>query len=1204
MRLALCSLCLFLCVCVVFAQSDRGTITGTVADPAGAVIRGAGIEAKNIETGALYQVASTETGNYTLPQLPVGTYQLTVSVSGFKQFVRTGITVLVAQTLRIDVRLEVGNISETVTVNADAPLLRTESGDLSHNVTSQRMNELPIMSIGGGMRSPYAVADLLPGVSSGGSATSTNIRMQGTPAGTQTLRIEGQDANLGIDSGFQYVSQPSVDAIDEFAIQTSNFAAEFGQAGGGVMNATVKSGTNTLHGSAYEYFANEALNAKNAYINQRPRNRKNDYGFTLGGPVYIPHVYDGHDRTFFFFNFEQYRTTVTNVGATTVPTLAMRNGDFSEILTRRNLCPAATPNCALNTQGNAVPLMENAIYDPATERVVNGQVIRDPFPNNQIPADRFDSVAAKIQALVPNPTNNSLVNNFRSNQLIPNAKTIPAVKIDHFISPKIKLSGYWSLSTTISRKQMNDGLDWPGSTAYDNPGKAHTFRLNYDQTLTPTMLLHIGAGFMHTLWGQSQPSFDTAGQLGLKGTYVKYFPTIVGLYNSFGGHLGVANSSSMGANQLYDMYDEKPTGNASLTWVKKNHTYKFGAELRLQGNPMYLNWPSNGYFSFSAIETGLPSTQGWNLQGGTVGYPYASFLLGAANNGAIGPPTATRMGKNAWALFAQDTWKVRRNLTLDYGLRWDYQGYLREQYGRVPSISASVPNPAAGNLPGGVIFEATSGAFAKIYPFAFGPRLGVAYQITPKTVFRGGWGISYGQTAPNNFWSMRFGSNVPYAASSYGSPAMLLEDGVPLHPAWPNFDSGQFPALPSSPASFLTMVDPGAGRPPRLMMWSIGLQRQITANLAVEATYVGNRGVWWQASAINDPNRLTPEILAANHLDISRAEDRNLLNSALNSPLAISRGFANPPYASFSRNLTVGQALRPLPQFTGINVLWSPQGNTWYDSLQVKVTKRYSQGLDLTAAYTWQKELTLGTGETDNAAWFAINASVNNTLDRAVNKYISGYSRPHRLVVAVNYKLPSLKTNKVLSWAIRDWTYGAVLTYASALPIRVPYANNQIGTLLKLSTPMNFSFGATLVGTGTFANRVPGQPLFTKDINCTSCFDPNKNFVLNPNAWADPADGQFGTSAAYYNDYRNRRAPAENMSLGRTFQIAEKASLNIRIELNNAFNRIRVPSIAATNAGATQKVDATGKPITGFGYINTGSGSAERTGQIVARIQF
>jgi len=911
MRSILITLTCLLILCgTALAQSDRGTITGTVTDPAGAFIPAAPIEAKNSASGALYQVQSSTTGNYTLAQLPPGTYQISVSAPGFKQYLRTGITVLVAQTLRVDVRLEVGNISEIVTVNADAPLLRTESGDLSHSVTSQQLDDLPVLSINSGIRSPYAAADLIPGVSAGGSSTSTSIRMQGTPAGTQTLRIEGQDANLGIDSGFQYVSAPSVDAIDEFAIQTSNFAAEFGQAGGGVFNAAIKSGSNSLHGSAYEYFANEALNAQTAYLNKKPRNRKNDFGFTLGGPVYLPGIYNGKEKTFFFMSFEQYRTTSTYITPNTIPTVAMRNGDFSEILTGRNLCldpktGAGDPNCAFDTQGNKVPIWENAIYDPATETVVNGKVVRDPFPNNKMPVDRFDTVAKNILALLPPPTNSQRTNNYVPNQFIPNAKTIPAVKIDHYFSPKIKLSGYWSYSHAIGRKQMNDGIEWVGTMAYDNPQKAHTFRLNYDQTLSPTLLLHFGAGFMHTLWGQSQPEFKAEEVLGLKGTYVDYFPTVTGLFSTFGGYGNP--TGGMGANQLYDLYEEKPTANASLTWVKGNHTFKAGAEMRLAGNPMYLNWPSNGYFAFSTIESGLPSTQGQNLYGGAVGFPMASFALGGVSTGSIGPPTATRMAKQAWALFVQDTWKITRKVTLDYGLRWDYQGYLREQYGRVPSLSADVPNPSAGNLPGGVTFEATNGPFSSVYPWALGPRLGVAWQINDKTVFRGGWGISYGQTAPNNFWSMRFGSNVPFAAPAYGTPAMWWEDGVPIQPTWPDFDPGQQPAFPSSPSSFLTMVDPSAGRPPRIMQWSIGVQRQITTNLSVEAAYVGNRGVWWQAGAIIDPNRLTPEILAKNNLDISKKEDRDLLNSPLSSPLAISRGFSTPPYPEFSTKLPVNQ---------------------------------------------------------------------------------------------------------------------------------------------------------------------------------------------------------------------------------------------------------------------------------------------------------
>jgi hypothetical protein len=308
---------MFLVSWTAFAQGDRGTITGTIADPAGAMIPGATIEAKNIATGASYQVASTATGNYAFLQLPTGSYQLSTTVPGFKQYVRTGITVLVAQTLRVDIILEVGNINETITVNADAPLLRTESGELSHTVAGDRLNDLPILSLSSGMRDPYDVAKLIPGSTKDGS----NIRVNGAMTSTHTIRIEGQDSNTGLDTSFNYVASPSVDAIEEFAVQTSNFAAEFGQVGGGLFNITMKSGSNTLHGTVYDYFSNEALNASQGYTNRKPRDRKNDYGFTLGGPVYLPRIYDGREKTF-FFNFEQYRTVTTYVTPNTVPTVA------------------------------------------------------------------------------------------------------------------------------------------------------------------------------------------------------------------------------------------------------------------------------------------------------------------------------------------------------------------------------------------------------------------------------------------------------------------------------------------------------------------------------------------------------------------------------------------------------------------------------------------------------------------------------------------------------------------------------------------------------------------------------------------------------------------------------------------------------------------------------------------------------------------
>src|SRR5437660_1202099 len=390
MRPLFVSLCILLVIGAAFGQSDRGTVTGTVSDATGAVIPGANVVATNTETSTKYETVSTETGNFTLTQLPPGVYQMSVELPGFKRYVRQGITVLVAQILRIDVALEVGAATDEVTVNADAPLLRTESSDVSHNVAASRLDELPLLGIGGtlsgsaGIRNPYALVQLIPG-----STWTPNslVRLNGTPANTQSFRVEGQDASNSGTPGVPAQSQPSVDAIQEVAIQTSNYAAEYGQVGGGVFNVTMRSGTNQFHGTAYDYFVNEGFNAGNPFINDpsipaRPRARRNDYGFTVGGPI-------RRDKTFFFFSWEQFReTTVVNNQFQTVPTAAYLDGDFRSAITNR----------IIGTDPLGRQMLEGMIYDPATTKVAgDGRVYRDPFPNNIIPKDRWDPVAVQIQ---------------------------------------------------------------------------------------------------------------------------------------------------------------------------------------------------------------------------------------------------------------------------------------------------------------------------------------------------------------------------------------------------------------------------------------------------------------------------------------------------------------------------------------------------------------------------------------------------------------------------------------------------------------------------------------------------------------------------------------------------------------------------------------------------------------------------------------
>jgi hypothetical protein len=376
---------------------------------------------------------------------------------------------------------------------------------------------------------------------------------------------------------------------------------------------------------------------------------------------------------------------------------------------------------------------------------------------------------------------------------------------------------------------------------------------------------------------------------------------------------------------------------------------------------------------------------------------------------------------------------------------------------------------------------------------AFAPRLGPAYQINSKTVLRLGIGIVYANTGEVAGYTSG-GLSIPPAVSapSFGQPVMTLAQGIPFAPTpFPNYNVGQYPTAGATGTQAPpTWYDQNAGRPPRQYQWSIGLQRQLMRDLVVEASYVGNRGIWWQAPGLVDVNALTPRAISAAGLNINNPADVTLLQSPLNSALALSRGFGKVPFTGFPTTLSVAQSLRPFPQFSSISALWAPDGNTSYDSLQAKATKRLSHGLDGTVLFTWAKQLS------DAAASSVFGPgnggqAVNDVFNRGQNTYLSPFDQPFSLTIAASYTVPTFHTNKLVSWAVRDWQINALMNYASGLPILAPVAQNN----LNLSLLRNTS-GSQI----SYANRVPGQPLFTQDINC-HCFDPNKTFILNPAAW-------------------------------------------------------------------------------------------------------
>jgi len=1218
------------------AQSDRGTITGTVSDPAGAVVANAPIQAKNIETGVVYPGQTSTTGNYTIAQLPVGTYELSVTVQGFKKWIRPSLTVEVAQILRVDAQLDVGSSAESVTVTAEAPLLDTETGDLRHSVTVERLDDLPVLGIGAGqagsagIRNPNAMIELVPGTLWQPNA---EVRVNGTPNNTQSFRIEGQDASNTGTPGVAAQTQPSVDAIQEIAIQTSNYAAEYGQVGGGYFNVTMRSGTNQFHGTAYDYFVNEVFNAGTPFTdapagtgNPRARNRRNDYGFTLGGPVWIPKVYNGHNKTFFFFNWEQYREHVAiNTQLETVPTPAYELGNFS----------AAMIGNPIGTDPLGRPIYQNEIYDPGTTFTdpVSGKVVRNAFNNNTIPMTSFDPLAAKIQALFPaplGPNAGSLVNNFVPNIPTSRITEIPSVKLDQVIGTKGKLAFFWERTKTTAPLSFTfgnvDGLPDPLATNLGTFQNAPVYRLNYDYTLRPTVLLHLGAGYRSNYFfvpavneeGQV-PNFN-ASAFGFKGGLTnQFFPPISGLCTpglTTGSCTGQGGMQSFGNAAYGENITQVPSFNASVTWVKDNHTFKFGSEFRTEGYPAISRANSSGSYTFAADQTSLPYLgAGTTFAGLTPGFGYASFLLGDVKSVSIANPVDPRLGKKQFGIYAQDSWKITRKITFDYGLRYDYSTYLQEQYGRAPFFSPTTPNPAVGGILGAMIFDRSGPGhcncnIAKNYPYAAAPRLGLAYQFLPRTVLRAGFGIVYAGTEANNNAVPGIAGSSSSVPSSFGLPVTTLSQGIPasFDPApWPNLNPGQF-NIPSAPGVYQPVsiaanpfIDPNAGRPARQYQWSIGIQREIIPNLALDVAYVGNRGIWWQAPALENLDATNFGILAAHGININNPNDVSLLSQTLGSTAVMQRGFG-PPYPGFPLNQTLAQALRPFPQFaagtpggSAINTFWDPLGDTWYNSMQVKATKRLSHGLNVVSTFVWQKSLDTGAEIGEPNPGTTGGAVVNDVFNRKTDKYISAYDQPFLYNISLNYTTPRIGGNKVLSWIARDWNYGAFLQYSSGLPIEAPLASNNL---------------ASAVFQNTFADRVPGQNPFTVDLNC-HCYDPNKTFVLNPNAWTNPPAGQFGTSAAYFSDYRSQRRPVENMNLGREWRVKERYRINVRIEFTNIFNRAYVFNPTSTSATATQTYVKSGltagNTASGFGFINTLSYTPQvgpRNGVLVARFSF
>jgi len=1020
-------------------------------------------------------------------------------------------------------------------------------------------------------------------------------------------------------------TQPSVDAVEEVSIQTSNFAAEFGTAGGAMVNMVSKSGTNVFHGTAYDYGTNEALGAHQPYTGIRNKVRQVDWGFTFGGPVKIPKLYDGTNKTFFFWSYEQFRNKniITN-GATTVPTPAYRTGDFSNLITAENRLITTASGNATDALGRTIA--SGTIFDPNTQQVAaNGRAYRDPFPNNRIPVTRFDPIAVKVLALIPQPLGANfqrglVTNNYQAPFDTSRRSSIPSLKLDQNMGSKGRLS-FYTAETVSTTPRTTTGADaFPdlitASAASATAGT--TIRLNYDYTVTPRLLLHLGAGWNDTdftLEGAVK-NYNAFTELGLTGqTTARYFPRIVTGVN---GNQAVGGLTTMGTLFPARSFERRPSGNVSASYVTGAHTYKFGAEYRLEKFPDYGLANTQGTYTFGANMTEQPSLQGISTNQGFDGFEFASFMLGGMSANSVAAPIALGNKKSQTGIYVQDTWKVTRKLTLDYGLRWDYGTYAREQYGRNASVGLAIPNPSASGRLGARQFEATCKCnFATNYPFAFGPRLGMAYQIDTKTVVRAGIGVVYNATSTANGASSNTAASNALPANS-GQITGLFRDGIPatVRAVWPSFD----PGIGQSPGTVIAMpalLDRNAGRPARLLQFNVGLQRELTRNTVVEASYIANRGTWWTANGLAPLNALNQSALTSRGFnDFTSPTEAGLLTAlvsglttAQRSTLA-ARGITGIPYSNFPTSQTVRQSLLDYPQYNTNGTVGAPLGNTWYDSLQVNVTQRFSHGLSFNLNYNYSKNLDTTT-------------SISDVFNRGLSKNLSIWDQPTQIRLAGQYVIPELRnsglgfvSNRFVSYALSDWGLGVYLEYKSAVVVGRPSSNgttplNQFlgrgpgGAQLKKDANGN-SMNPWSVNWTDYDGKLRTDPI---DVNC-KCFDPTKTQVLNPAAWENIPNGQWGADQSSIRYYRGIRTPLENANFSRNFRIKERVTLNVRVEFTNIFNRTQLPAPVTTGNFATAPTKFTSGPQTGlysggFGTLNVLSGTVTpRAGSYVARLTF
>jgi hypothetical protein len=907
------------------AQTNQGSIAGNVSDPSGAMVANAKVVAREVNTGTTYQTISSSAGTYRFPNVNVGTYNVTVTAEGFKAATLTGVIVQVASTSALDVKLQTGVVTENIEVNAGAPTVASESSDIGTVVSQQQTLQLPLAlgSTVQAMRSPEAFVFLTPGTVGPGSDSGNGGTFESKISGGQNyateVLLDGASTTRSENGSSFDETAPSVEALGEFKVLTSTIPAEFGRTTGGVESFTTKAGTNNYHGDVYELFRNEDLDA-NVWGNdlnlkygigpraasQRPLDRQNDYGVTMGGPVRIPHVYNGTGKTFFFFSWEQYRQQQGGVTTSTVPTTAERNGDFSALLNTGNVL--GTNPC------DGTPIYQGEIFDPATTTTVGGVECRTAFMNepgstgNVIPSGRFSSVGQNLMSYYPNPQNGNLTNNYIFPFSFPILDTTTTVRIDQNISQKSK--AYFTYSSRQNVRTSTTPL-WAGPSGYgrDQFFGTHFIRFGYDYTISPSMLNHLNLGYNRTNSKNVGAGVglgkgaDWDSTLGINGASGPMFPGIT--------MNGPNASSGFGDNVDGDTIDNGFRFSDTLNFIHGKHDFMVGYDQWYQQYSPLNFQNTSGSFTFDDGPTGgTPTTT--NLSGNSI----ASMLLGDPTTASVSAyASQARWLRSYFAGFFQDSYKMTPTLTINWGIRYEVDEPQKEANGDTSNINVTAPNPGAGNLPGVLVFAGkgpgrngnVNERWANTWLKDIGPRLGFAWapsMLHGKSVLRGGYGILYGGLQYADFGGFNrtgFQANPSFNSANGFDPAFAIDTGIPSYPAPPNLDPTQLNFQGPQ------YTAPSFGRPPMIQNWSLEVQHEITTDLIADVAYVGQHSTHLRSN-YDATNTLNPGYFAKGPL----------LADTISSPQAIAAGIA-PPFASFPSNALVAQALVPFPQYFGFN---------------------------------------------------------------------------------------------------------------------------------------------------------------------------------------------------------------------------------------------------------------------------------------------